>query len=418
MMNRGIVIIGSGICGANAAVTLRQEGYREPVTLIGQEPGTPFGRPPLSKGYLRGEEDLTDWLVKPGDWYHDNGIDRVAARVAGLDISAHETVLEGGARIAYDRLLIATGGDPRKINVPGAELAGVFSLRTQAECDAIREAAQPGTTAAVVGMGFIGAEVAASLRQMGVHVTAVSSGTGPLAGVLGDEVAAVLAAVHRGKGVDLVIGDRAAGFTGDGHVAGVATTRGARIACDFAVVGVGVEPAVAPLAGSGVAVDNGVLVDEQCRTSVIDVFAAGDVANHLHPVFGRLRVEHFNNAERQGRAAARNMLDANEPYTDLHSFWSDQYENHIEYVGHAPRWDQFVVRGSMEDRAFLGFYLEAGEVKAIMGMNRGGDPEADEGSELDVARSLVRLKKKVAPDALADERVDLRSLALAADASA
>ena len=416
-MNRGIVIIGSGLCGGNAAVTLRQDGYREPVTLIGDEPGPPFGRPPLSKGYLRGEEDLTGWQVKPAEWYEANGVERLTARVAGLDVSAHEAVLEGGERISYDRLLVATGGDPRKLNLPGAELAGVFCLRTQADCDAIREAAQPGRRATVVGMGFIGAEVAASLRRMGVHVTGIASGTGPLASVLGDEVAAVLAAVHREKEVDLVIGDRAAGFIGDGHVAAVVTSKGARIACDFAVVGVGVEPAVALLSGSGVAVDNGVLVDAQCRTSVIDVYAAGDVANHLHPVFGRLRVEHYNNAERQGRAAARNMLGSNEPYADLHSFWSDQYENHIEYLGHAPHWDQFVVRGSIEDRAFLGFYLEGGEVKAVMGMNRGGDPEADEGGELDVAKALVRIKKRVDPAALADEKVDLRSLAPAADLS-
>jgi 3-phenylpropionate/trans-cinnamate dioxygenase ferredoxin reductase subunit len=191
---------------------------------------------------------------------------------------------------------------------------------------------------------------------------------------------------------------------------GVVTARGATIPCDFAVTGTGIEPVVELARASGIPVDNGILVDERCRTSHADVYAAGDVANHLHPMFGRLRVEHFNNAERQGRAAARSMLGSTQPYADLHSFWSDQYEHSLEYVGHAPSWDQFVVRGSLEQRQFLGFYVGKGRVLAVMGLNRGGDPELDEDGELFAAKGLVGKRLEVSPASLADENTDLRAL--------
>jgi 3-phenylpropionate/trans-cinnamate dioxygenase ferredoxin reductase component len=407
----GIVIIGAGLCGGNAAATLREDGYQERVVLIGDEPEDPFGRPPLSKTYLRGEEDWTAWEVKPPDWYEQNNIERLRMRVESVDLQTREVVIgDSHERIAFDRLLLATGGRNRGLPVPGATLPGVLGLRTRADCDGIKQVAVRGSHAVVVGMGFIGSEVAASLRQLGVDVTAVLSGAGPLAQVLGDEVGSVMAAIHREKGVELLLDDRVVAFTGDGHVERVETGRGASIPCDFAVTGIGIEPIVELARESGVAVDNGIIVDERCRTSVADVYAAGDVANHLHPIFGRLRVEHFNNAERQGRAAARSMLGSPEPYADLHSFWSDQYEHALEYVGHARRWDQFVVRGSVEQRRFLGFYLGEGRVLAVMGLNRGGDPELDEGGELFAAKALVGKQLEAAPSSLEDETTDLRSL--------
>jgi 3-phenylpropionate/trans-cinnamate dioxygenase ferredoxin reductase component len=407
----GIVIIGAGLCGGNAAATVREEGYRERVVLLGDEPEAPFGRPPLSKTYLRGEEDWTAWLVKPPDWYEQNNIERLRERVKSIDTQTREVVLEDlPERIAFDRLLLTTGGRNRGLSVPGATLPGVLGMRTLAECNAIKELAVPGRHAVVVGMGFIGSEVAASLRQLGVRVTAVLSGVGPLAAVLGDEVGSVMAAIHREKGVKLLLDDRVVAFTGDGHVERVETSRGATVECDFAVTGTGIEPVVELARESGIPIDNGIVVDERCRTSVVDVYAAGDVANHLHPIFGRLRVEHFNNAERQGRAAARSMLGSTEPYADLHSFWSDQYEHSLEYVGHARSWDQFVVRGSLEQRQFLGFYVAEGRVLAVMGLNRGGDPELDEGGELFAAKALVGKRLEVSPASLADETTDLRAL--------
>jgi 3-phenylpropionate/trans-cinnamate dioxygenase ferredoxin reductase subunit len=407
----GIVIIGAGLCGGNAAATLREEGYRERVVLIGDEPEDPFGRPPLSKTYLRGEEDWTAWAVRPPDWYEQNNIERLRTRVESIDLQTREVVIgDSHERIAFDRLLLATGGRNRGLPVPGATLPGVLGLRTRADCDAIKHVAVRGSHAVVVGMGFIGSEVAASLRQLGVVVTAVLSGIGPLAQVLGEEVGSVMAAIHREKGVELLLDDRVVAFTGDGHVERVETGRGASIPCDFAVTGIGIEPIVELARESGVPVDNGIVVDERCRTSTADVYAAGDVANHLHPIFGRLRVEHFNNAERQGRAAARSVLGSTEPYADLHSFWSDQYEHSLEYVGHARRWDQFVVRGSVEQRRFLGFYLGEGRVLAVMGLNRGGDPELDEDGELFAAKALVGKRLEGDPAPLEDEKTDLRSL--------
>jgi 3-phenylpropionate/trans-cinnamate dioxygenase ferredoxin reductase subunit len=411
MASAGIVIIGAGMCGGNAAVTLREEGYRNRVVLIGDEPTPPFGRPPLSKTYLRGEEDWTAWMVKPPDWYEQNNVEQLHERVESIDVQAREVQLEDGRRrLAFDRLLLATGGRNRRLSVPGATLPGVLGLRTLANCDAIKEAAVPGSHAVVVGMGFIGSEVAASLRQLGVSVTAVLSGAGPLAGVLGDEVGSVMAAIHHEKGVELLLDDRVVAFTGHGHVEHVVTSRGSTVPCDFAVTGIGIEPAVELARESGVHIDNGIMVDERCRTNVADVYAAGDVANHLHPIFGRLRVEHYNNAERQGRAAARAMLGSTEQYADLHSFWSDQYEHALEYVGYARRWDQFVVRGSLEHRQFLGFYLGDGRVVAVMGLNRGGDPELDEDGELYALKALVGKRLEVPPASLEDEKTDLRSL--------
>jgi 3-phenylpropionate/trans-cinnamate dioxygenase ferredoxin reductase component len=406
----GIVIIGAGLCGGNAAATLREEGYPERVVLIGDEPEDPFGRPPLSKTYLRGEEDWTAWEVKPPDWYEQHDIERLRTRVESIDLDTHHVAFgDSRERIAFDALLLATGGRNRSLSVPGATLPGVLGLRTRADCDAIKKVAVPGSHAVVVGMGFIGSEVAASLRQLGVDVTAVLSGVGPLAQVLGDEVGSVMAAIHREKGVELLLDDRVVAFTGDGHVERVETDRGASIPCDFAVTGIGIEPIVELARDSGVATDNGIVVDERCRTSVADVYAAGDVANHLHPIFGRLRVEHYNNAERQGRAAARSMLGSTDPYADLHSFWSDQYEHSLEYVGHARRWDQFVVRGSLEQRRFLGFYLGEGRVLAVMGLNRGGDPELDEDGELFAAKAMIGKPLEGAPASLEDEKTDLRS---------
>lgn len=399
------------MCGGNAAVTLREGGYRERVVLIGDEPEAPYGRPPLSKTYFRNEEDLTAWMVKPPTWYDDNDVARLRARVKAIDTQAREVVLENSRkRIAFDKVLLASGGRNLGLSVPGADLPGVLGLRTLADCNAIKEAAAPGTHAVIVGMGFIGSEVAASLRQLGVRVTAVVSGGGPLARVLGDDVGAVMAAVHREKGVELLLHDRVVAFMGAGRVERVLTSRGATVPCDFAVTGTGIEPAVDVARESGIPVDDGIMVDERCRTNVPAVYAAGDVASQRHPIFGRVRVEHYNNAEHQGRAAARSMLGATEPYDDLLSFWSDQYEHAIEYVGHAPHWNQFVVRGNLEQRSFLGFYLRDGRVLAVMGLNRGGDPELDEDGELFAAKALVRNRVEVSPGVLEDEANDLRGL--------
>jgi len=405
-LNR-IVIVGGGMAGGNAARTLREEGYAGDVLLITDEPGVPFGRPPLSKTYLRGEETLDGWLVEPSDWYAGHAVELVRGSVVGIDPSSHRAVLQGGNEIEYTRLLIATGGRNRAPGIPGDRLDAIYQLRTLAEADAIKRAARPGARAVVAGMGFIGSEVTASLRQLGVTVTSVFPGETPLDSVLGPEVGSVMAGIHRAHGVELLAHDSVLRFEGNDKVERAVTRAGRTIACDFAVVAVGIQPNVGFLERSGIALDNGVLTDEMCRTNLPDIFAAGDVANHLHPLFGRARVEHYNNAEKQGRSVARSILGSNQPYDYLYTFWSDQYEHKIEYAGHVRGWDQFVVRGSLEDRKLVGFYLVDGVMRAAVGLNRGGDPELDAGSEMAAAAVLIRNGATLSTRDLADDNYDL-----------
>src|SRR5262244_2709833 len=407
-----IVIVGASLAGGTAAVTLREEGFDGDIVLIGAEAQVPYNRPPLSKGYLRGQDRFEDQLVKPASYYAEQRIQlKLGVRATAIDPKQKLVELESGERVAYERLLVATGGRNRTFAVPGANLAGVFQLRTLADCDRIRAAAGPGRRAVVIGFSFIGSEVSASLRQLGVEVVAIESSRRPFTRVLGDEVGQVLADIHREKGVELISEDSVDALEGSGRVERVRTKKGRVLDCDLVVAGIGIVPNAELLAAAGAQVDNGVLVDERCRTSLPDVFAAGDVTNHLHPIFGRLRVEHWNNGYQQGRAAARSLLDGTQLYDYIHTFWSDQYEHVIEYVGFAPSWDRVVFRSRPESRKFLGFYLKDGIVRAAIGLDRGGDPEDPKGeSELKAAVDMVRRRARIDPDKLADESSELRTL--------
>jgi 3-phenylpropionate/trans-cinnamate dioxygenase ferredoxin reductase subunit len=407
-----IVIVGGGVAGGNAAAALREEGFTGRVVIISQEPGVPYGRPPLSKTYLRSEEELEGWYVRPAGWYEEHDVDLLSgSSVVAVDAAAHMVVLGSGKELRYQKVLIATGGQNRRLGLPRAQLSGILYLRTVADCDAIKREAVANRRAVVVGMGFMGCELAASLTQLGVRVTAVFPGRVPLERVLGAEIGALIGDIHRANGVELLAGDQVAALEGTERLEAVVTANGHRVACDFAVVGVGITPDVPAIAGSSITQTNGILADELCRTSATDVYAAGDVANHLHPLFGRVRVEHFNNAEKQGAAAARSMLGSATPYGYIHSFWSDQYEHKIEYVGHATKWDEFVVRGSVDEGKLVGFYLLDGLVQAAVGLDRGGDPELDSDSEMAACARLVALRVRLARGLLADEHADLWSLA-------
>ncbi len=412
MKRERIVIVGASLSGGTAAASLREGGFDGEIHLLGEESHLPYNRPPLSKGYLRGEERFADQLVHPEGTYAERDITlRLGRRAIGIDPQRKIVRLNGGAEIPYDRLLVTTGGRNRSLSVPGADLQGIFQLRTVEDCDRIRAAARPGSHAVVIGLGFIGSEVTASLRQLGVEVVAVEGHPVPLARVLGKEVGAVLADIHREKGVELILEDSVAAFEGAGTVERVRTKKGRMLECGLVIAGIGIAPNSELLAAAGAAVDNGVLVDERCRTSLPDVYAAGDVANHLHPIFGRLRVEHWNNGQHQGRAAARSMLGVAEPYAYVHSFWSDQYEHVIEYVGFAADWDRLVFRGRPQGRKFLGFYMKNGIVRAAVGLNRGGDPEDPKpDGELRAAASLIRGRVPVDPVTLANEDMDLPRL--------
>jgi len=404
-MTRRIVIVGASLTGASAAVALRDGGFDGSVTLVGAETHPPYERPPLSKEYLRGEAPIEKAFVKSPEWYRENKVElRLGHTAERIDVSDRAVVLAGGDRIGYDDVLIATGGRNRKLSSPGAELDGIFQLRTVADADRIRAAATDCNRAVVVGMGFIGAEVAASLRALGVEVTAVEPLPTPLFRVLGGEVGAALAALHSDHGVNLVTEDIVESFEGSGRVEAVVTKSGRRIECNLVVAGIGIEPVTEVVAGTPVVVDNGIHVDEFCRTNVEGVYAAGDVANHMHPIFGRrMRVEHWQNAMRHGKHAAQSMLGATDPYAEIHWFWSDQYDANLQYAGHHRAWDELVFRGSVEARSFLAFYIKDGLVDAAVGFNRG--------KELRRAMSIIKARRPVDAAKLKDEDVDLKALA-------
>lgn len=408
-MPETFVIVGASLTGGGAAATLRQEGFDGRVVLIGAEYQPPYERPPLSKDYLRGESSFEQASVQPPDFYGENGIEtRFGVRATRVDAAEKVVELGDGERVAYDKLLIATGGRNRRLPIPGLDLEGIYDLRTVADCDRIRAEIAPGRKAVVVGMGFIGSEVAASLRQSGVDVAVVERNKVPLRRVLGEEVGRVIEGVHRDHGATLIFDDTVAAFEGAGHVERVTTRGGCRIECDFVVVGLGVEPVTELLDGTGAEIDNGIVVDEYCRTGVEGIYAAGDVANHYHPVFERrIRVEHWQNALNQGPAAARSMLGKDEPYDEVPWFWSDQYDFNLQYAGFHTEWDELIVRGSMEERDFVAFYRKDGRVLAAVAANRGRD----------LRRSMRLLKAQRPVDAtkLQDLDVDLRTLMGAAD---
>jgi 3-phenylpropionate/trans-cinnamate dioxygenase ferredoxin reductase subunit len=405
------VIVGASLAGGGAAATLRQEGFDGRVILIGAEPQPPYERPPLSKDYLRGESSFEQALVQPPDFYGENGIEtRFGVRASRVDAAEKVIELDDQECVAYDKLLVATGGRNRRFPVPGLDLEGVYGLRTVADCERIRQEIAPGRKAVVVGMGFIGSEVAASLRQSGVEVVVVDRNKVPLRRVLGEEVGRVVEGVHRDHEVALILEDTVAAFEGEGgRVERVRTEGGRLIECDFVVVGLGVEPVTELLADTGVEIENGIVVDEFCRTDVEGIYAAGDVANHYHPVFGRrIRVEHWQNALKQGPAAARSMLGKSEPYDEIPWFWSDQYDYNLQYAGFHTEWDDLVVRGSMEERNFVAFYRKDGRVLAAVAVNRGRD--------LRRSMRLIKAQRPVDAIKLQNPNVDLRALVSVADA--
>jgi 3-phenylpropionate/trans-cinnamate dioxygenase ferredoxin reductase subunit len=404
-MSETFVIVGAGVAGGGVAAALREEGFDGRVVLIGAEQQPPYERPPLSKEYLRGESSFERALFQPPDFYDENGVEtRFGVRATRVDAAEKVVELDGGERVAYDRLLVATGGRNRRFRIPGMDLEGIYSLRTVADSDRIRAEISPGRRAVVVGMGFIGSEVAASLRQSGVDVVVVDRNEVPLRRVLGEEVGRVIEGIHRDHGTSMIFEDTVAAFEGVGRVERATTARGRRIECDFVVVGLGVEPVTDLLADTGAEIDNGVVVDEYLRTGVEGIYAAGDVANHYHPVFGRrIRVEHWQNALKQGPVAARNMLDKDKPYDEVPWFWSDQYEHNLQYAGFHTEWDELVVRGSIEERNFVAFYRKERRVLAAVALNRGRD----------LRRSMPLIKAREPIDAarLCDLDVDLRALA-------
>ncbi|MEO8687889.1 MAG: FAD-dependent oxidoreductase [Solirubrobacteraceae bacterium] len=363
-------IVGAGLAGAKAAEALREEGFDGRLVLLGAEAERPYERPPLSKEYLRGEAERETAYVHPAAFYGDHEIDlRVGDSVVGLDPGRRELALAAGEPLAYDRLLLATGAEPRRLSILGSELDGIHYLRTFADSDAIRSRFDAGGRLVVIGAGWIGSEVAASARMRGMDVTVIAPGSVPFQRVLGTEVGAIYRDIHLDHGVEMLLGTGVASFEGGARVERVRTQDGRAIDCDAVVVGIGATPRAILAATAGLTVGNGILVDGRLETTVPGIFAAGDVADQLHPRLGRLRVEHWDNALHQGPAAARSMLGSDEPYARTPYFFSDQYDVGMEYSGHATGWDRVVFRGDPASREFIAFWLLNDRVLAGMNVN-------------------------------------------------
>jgi 3-phenylpropionate/trans-cinnamate dioxygenase ferredoxin reductase component len=338
--------------------------------LLGAEAQRPYERPPLSKDYLRGEAAReTVFLQEDEGWYAAHDVElRTATTIERIDAAQSAVILADGERLSYDRLLLATGARPRRLGVPGADLEGVHELRTLEDSDVLRSVLEAGGRLVVIGAGWIGCEVAASARGLGASVTVVEQAGTPLEAVLGPRLGAFFGELHRSHGVELLTGAGVERITDGGR--GVALAGGRTIEADAVLLAVGVAPATALAEAAGLAVGDGILVDELLRTSADGVFAAGDVASTQHARYGRIRVEHWDNAIGQGQAAARSMLGTDEPYAKLPYFFTDQYDLGMEYVGHHGRADELTIRGSLEDRNFRAYWTAPdGHITAAMHVN-------------------------------------------------
>lgn len=368
------VIVGASLAGAKAAETLRTEGFDGRVVLIGAEDERPYERPPLSKGFLLGDEEKDAIYVHGEDWYPEHGVElRLGTRAAAVHRSTHEVELAGGERIGYDRLLLTTGSSPRRLDVPGAGARGLHYLRSAADAQTLRERLRAGGRTVVVGAGWIGLETAAAARTYGGEVTIVEPEQTPLYRVFGPELGEMFANLHRDKGVRVRLGVGVSEIrTAAGQVGAVVTSDGEELAADTVIVGVGVVPNTELAEACGLAVDDGVLVNAALRTNDPDIYAVGDVANAHNPLLGhRVRVEHWANALDGGPAAARSMLGREVAYDKVPFFFSDQYDLGMEYAGHAVPgdYDEVVYRGDRDALEFIAFWLAGGRVVAGMNVN-------------------------------------------------
>ena len=399
------VVVGASLAGATAAAELRTGGFDGQVILIGAEPERPYERPPLTKDYLRGETEREKAYVHADDFYARLEIELVTGvSVTAIEPGRSRLTLDSGRTLGYDKLLLTTGAQPRRLDVPGAGLDGIYYLRTLADCDLLRERLAAGGRVAVAGAGWIGSEFAASARQRGLEVTVIDPQALPNERIFGSEIGSFYRDLHTRHGVSMLLGDGVESFEGSGAVAAVRATSGRRIECDFAVVGIGVLPRTSLATDAGLQTGNGIAVDARLHASAPDIFAAGDVANAWHPFYQRpVRLEHWANALHQGPAAAQAMLGQPVSYDRIPYFFSDQYDAGMEYSGFAPEWDEVVFRGDREGGEFIAFWLR--DARVVAGMN------VNVWDVNDHIQALIRSRQPVTVAALADPDTPLDSLA-------
>ncbi len=397
------VIIGAGQAGAQGAISLRQAGFAGDIVMFGDEPVPPYQRPPLSKAYLQGELAAERLYLRPAEFYGAQNISlRLGERVTGIDRAA-QMVETAKGREPYDKLLIATGAPPRRLNAPGAALAGVHYLRSLSDSDALHPLLNADGAIVIVGAGYIGLEVAASARKAGRKVVLLEMMDRVLARVAVKELSDFYAKLHADAGVDLRLGAALEGFEGEGRVTAARLASGEVIECAAALVGIGAAPDVALAQAAGLEIDNGIIVDEYARSSDPNIFAAGDCTNFLSPRYGRrMRLESVPNAIEQAKVAAANMAGKNTVYDALPWFWSDQYDVKLQTAGLGEGAGDVVMRGAPEEKKFSLWHLKDGHVLAVDAVN---DP-----ASFLVGRKLITAGAHVDPARLADATTDLKSL--------
>jgi 3-phenylpropionate/trans-cinnamate dioxygenase ferredoxin reductase subunit len=400
-----VIVIGGGQAGAQAVDTLRRAGFTGRLVLICDEPELPYQRPPLSKKYLSGELPAERLLFKHLAFYEEHRIElRLATRVARLHLERKQVELADGEKLAYDRLILCLGAGPRRLSCPGADLTGVHYLRGLADAGAMRTAFKDGARVVVIGGGYIGLETAATCRKLGCEVTVLEMADRVMNRVVAPRVSQYFAEEHRAHGINLSCDTRVTRLEGNGAVERVVCVDGSQYAADVVVVGVGAIASTALASDAGLNCDNGIVVDEYCRTSDAAVFAAGDCTNHPSPRYGRrVRLESVDNAFEQAKAAAMNVLDKPTVHDRVPWFWSDQFDSKLLIVGLSQDYDRQVLRGDPATRSFSVCYLKARELIAVEAINHSQDYMA--ARKLIADRALMNLDKLPDPSTPLKEAV-------------
>ena len=404
-MHFDVVIVGAGHGGAQAAIQLRQQKFAGTIAIVGEEPEIPYERPPLSKEYFAGEKTFDRIQIRPAAFWEEREVSMLLnTRVDKVDAAAHQLTTQDGATIDYGKLIWATGGYPRMLALPGGDLPGVQGVRTRADVDAMKLAAETAQQIVVIGGGYIGLEAAAVLSKAGKKVVLLEALDRVLARVAGEQLSRFFEAEHRAHGVDIRLNVGVSAIEGEGHVTGVRLTDGDLIAADLVIVGIGIIPAVEPLVAAGAASGNGVLVDEVCQTSLPDIYAVGDCAAHANSYADGavIRLESVQNANDQANVVAKAICGDAKPYAALPWFWSNQYDLKLQTAGLSAGFDQAVVRGDMSARSFSVVYLKAGQVIAIDCVNATKDYVQ--------GRGLVTARAVVSAELLADTSVTLKEM--------
>lgn len=405
MRRNTVIVVGAGEAGGQTAISLRQQGYQGRVIVIGDEAYVPYERPPLSKAFLAGETEMERMYMRGAEFYPENKIElRLSTRVESIDRAGKSVTLQGGETIAYDKLMIATGGRVRKMSCPGADLAGVHYLRNIDDVMGFRSEVVAGKNLVIVGGGYIGLEVAAVAVKRGGTVTVIEATERVLSRVTSPEMSAFYTDVHTREGVKIVTSAIVTAFTGHGRVDGVVCNTGLTIPADLVIVGIGIIPNVEMAQKIGLPIDNGIVVNEFAQTADADIYSAGDCTNHPNDLLGRrLRLESVPNALSQGKAAALHMLEKPEKYAEVPWFWSDQYDLKLQMVGINDPGDKIVIRGSMAERKFSACYLRDGALVAVNAVNMSKD--------FLQSKKLIAANVKVDPAKLADASVALKDMA-------